>query len=174
MAFVVEDGSGIADANSLASVEDVSAYLTSRNKGEAWDDLDTEVAQAACVSATDYFEAVWGQLLSGSRVSGTQALSLPRTGMMLNGFEVEDDVVPTLVINVIAELADRAKDGPLVADISAGTGAVIESSKTVGPITKTTKYSEATARSNTSYTAVGLMLRPLLTGGGSSGGIAIR
>jgi hypothetical protein len=110
MAFTPEDGTGLADANSYATVAEVTAYLTDRNRQEAWEDLDQEVQEAALVAATDYVESVFGRCFKGwpeNPTDGvTQALHFPATGVY-DRYCNEITGVPTKLKQAIAEYADR-------------------------------------------------------------------
>lgn len=74
MAFTVEDGSGLAGANALASTADVSAYLQDRGHS-AWLALTTEQQQAAIIASTDYLSSTFDW--KGDVLSDEQALALP-------------------------------------------------------------------------------------------------
>lgn len=109
MAFVVEDGTGLANANALCSVAEADAYHTERGVA-AWAGSDT-VKQQALVRATDFFEGRWGSRLKGERTLATQALSFPRLYIDADG------VVPAKIKCAIAEYALRTISGmPLDAD----------------------------------------------------------
>lgn len=77
MAFVVEDGTGMPDANSYASVAEADAHHADRGNA-GWAGADG-VKQAALVKATDYIEQVYGGRWYGQRLNGEQALEWPRT-----------------------------------------------------------------------------------------------
>lgn len=72
MALVVEDGTGKADAQSYASLEDVRAYATARGVTLSETDADVE---ALIIKATDYLESLD---YIGTKNSATQALQWPR------------------------------------------------------------------------------------------------
>jgi hypothetical protein len=69
MAFIVEDGSGMAQANTYASVAFITNYLTERNRHESsgWSDLDLVVQQGAAIAATDYLENRFRNLFKGRK-----------------------------------------------------------------------------------------------------------
>jgi DnaT-like ssDNA binding protein len=162
MAIVVEDGSGLADAEAYITVADADTYFAARGNA-VWAALDEPAKEAALRLGTDYMEAVYGERWKGARVSMTQALSWPRDGVCVNGFEVPDDVVPVAVQRANAELAVRASAGTLLAD----QGAQVVS-ETVGPISVT--YAEG-ARQWTRYAYVDGLLGAYF--GGSAGQIRV-
>lgn len=53
MALIVEDGTGLADAESYLSVADADTYHADRNN-EAWQDYSTAEKEAALRKATQY------------------------------------------------------------------------------------------------------------------------
>lgn len=74
MAFTVEDGTGLADANALAAIADVAAYLDDR--GMTAFGLRTDAQkQAAVIQATDYLSA--GFEWVGIKLDDDQALAIP-------------------------------------------------------------------------------------------------
>lgn len=76
MAFTVEDGTGLPDANAYASVEFADAYFSERGV-TAWTGDDAK-KQTAIILATDYIETLperWG---GEPTKPGEQALKFPR------------------------------------------------------------------------------------------------
>lgn len=164
MALVVEDGSGLADAEAYISAEDADAYFLARGN-TTWAALTDEAKEAALRDGSDYMLAVYGPRWKGSRVSATQALDWPRDGVVANGFEVGDDVVPTAVARANAELAVRASAGPLLGD----QGAAVKQ-EVVGPISVT--YQDG-ARQVTRYASVDGMLGAYLRDGSGGGQVPV-
>lgn len=78
MAFVVEDGTGLANANSGASVAEADEYFTDRGITD-WTGTN-DVKQAALIRATDYIEMRWaGRWRYTMEFPDTpQALAFPR------------------------------------------------------------------------------------------------
>lgn len=141
MALIVEDGTGLPDAEAYISVADADAYFAARGNA-VWAALDTPQKEAALRLGADYMGAVYGPKWCGKRLTDTQALDWPRTGR---------EGVPEAARRANAELAVRASAGQLMAD----EGAAVQS-ETVGPISVT--Y----AKGNTGavrYTAVESALR---------------
>lgn len=122
MALIVEDGSGLPNAEAYISVEDADAYFSVRGNA-AWAALDAPQKEAALRLGADYMGAVYGPKWCGKRLTDAQALDWPRTGR---------EGVPEAVRRANAELAVRASSGQLMAD----EGAAVQS-ETVGPISVT-------------------------------------
>lgn len=68
MAVIVENGTGVAGANSFVTVAFVTAYLTARNRQteNGWAGSGAE-EDAAVIEATDYIEARFSQLFKGAK-----------------------------------------------------------------------------------------------------------
>lgn len=154
MALVVETGAGLAGAESYISVADADARHTALGNS-AWTG-DDSVKEAALRKATEYMEQAFRSRWSGVRRTGTQALSWPRAYVLVDGYGVESDVVPSIVANACADLALKALSEDLNADLER---AVVR--KKVGPLE--TEYDRASPQSKR-YRAVDMALAPYLKG----------
>lgn len=96
MALIVEDGTGMANAESLLSVADADAYHTAMGNA-AWGAATTAQKEAALRRATQYLDARYQW--QGDPLTATQALSWPREGVSWPVKRVQD---------ACAELALRA------------------------------------------------------------------
>lgn len=67
MTLLVEDGSGIYEANSYAGLSYAHRYLQRRNRNTTWDAATTAVREAALVAATDYLDKRFGSSFLGSK-----------------------------------------------------------------------------------------------------------
>ena len=115
--ITAETGTASSLSDSLSSIADTTAYHSARGNA-AWSVLTTTQQEQALRRATDYMEAVYGQRWQGSRVNGTQALSWPRVGVVVNDYFVLSILVPIHVINACSELALKAAAGELLSDTS--------------------------------------------------------
>lgn len=155
MSLVVEDGSGVADAEAYISVADADAYFAARG-GVAWAALDTAGKEQALRRSTDYLEAAYAW--RGERATTTQALSWPRACVVVDGVTVASDSVPMAIQRANAELAVRASAGDLAADQAAQV-----KQETVGPITVV--YADG-ARQGVRYALVDALVAAYVRGGG--------
>jgi hypothetical protein len=159
--MIVENGTGVPDADSYVTVLEADAYLASRGVPAAWAALDDTAKAALLVRATDYMQAAYRGRWKGFRRSDTQALDWPRQGVMLDdlpyGALVKFDIVPGQVKAAQIELATRqmtAGDTPLMQDLTRGVV-----SETIGPISTTyDTHSPQQVR----YAQVDALLSPLL------------
>lgn len=163
MALIVEDGTGLADAESLCSVEHATAYHAARGNS-AWAALasDTEREQMLR-KAADYMEAIYRTQWGGNRLLVTQALSWPRTLVPVKdyaGAYYDSDSVPVIVANACAELALRAITGELAPDVKRQVKRV-----KVGEIE--TEYADG-APPYVRFRVVDHMLDPFMGGSGMS------
>ena len=104
MAIIVEDGTGVAGANSYASAATITAYA-----------LDRGITLPASVDsliyrAMDFLESFSSRFI-GVRVSRDQALSWPREYVVIDGFEYPSALLPTMMISALAELVIEVSAG---------------------------------------------------------------
>lgn len=148
MAFVVEDGTGLDDANAYITVQEFKDYHDDRGNdystfGSA-PPTDQEI-EKSIVSATDYIDNNFGSSFMGCREfpENPQALYFPRTNIWVDGQQLPN--IPTQLKNATAEYAFRALSGSSlendpVYDDSGRT--VIEKKEVIGPIEEEVKYSD--------------------------------
>lgn len=158
MSLTVEDGTGLANAQSYISVADADTHFTVRGI-TLWDTLLTAEKEQALTRATDYMVQAYRMRWQGDRVLSTQALDWPREGVEVDGIEIDADVVPTEVKRACAELAFKAASGELAADLERQT-----LRETVGPIT--VEYNPNGLQWKR-YRAIDLLLAPFLVNAGS-------
>lgn len=108
MALIVEDGTGIATANSYIDSSYADAYFLDRDIAE-WASLTNK--DALLIKATDYIETVYYGKWQGERLTTTQALEFPRV------IDSVDVGVPDRLKKACCELALKANSGELITDI---------------------------------------------------------
>lgn len=155
MALIVEDGTGLVDAESPQSIAALDAYHAARGN-TSW--TGTEAAkEAAARKASDYLEATWGCRLSGYRATTTQRLVYPRlSGTYADGRSVAPATTPEPWLAAHAELSLRALAAELAPDLARG-GQIKRD--VVGPLEQ--EFFEG-APAGTTYSLVDTLLRPLL------------
>ena len=108
MPLVIENGSLVAGANSYVSVADARAYAEARASTLPVDDAAIE---AALFVAMDYLESLRAEY-QGSKVSpGVQALQWPRTGVVIDGWDVPIDFIPSELKFAQIQLATESANG---------------------------------------------------------------
>lgn len=162
MALIVEDGSGLPNAESYISVTDADTYFANRGNA-AWAALDTTTKEQSLRAATDYMSQTFRLRWVGMRVTITQGLDWPRAWVPIvdspSGYRAFPaylalDVVPAEVSRACAELAVRSSASELSPDLTTQV-----TRETVGPIT--VEYAQG-ARQTPFYKSVEAWLAPYL------------
>jgi len=105
MALIVEDGSGVSNANTYVDVDYVDSYCNLMNY-TAWTDAEdtpaeTQKKESAIYRAMQFFESL---KYLGTKVEYTNPLSFPRQYIYLEtGDEFPTDEIPTELKNAVAE-----------------------------------------------------------------------
>lgn len=162
--IVVEDGTGLDNANSYVSVADARTYAT--NRGVSLPVSDDDVA-VMLIKATDYTE-MFAPRYGGARLTTTQALAWPRTGAYVNGELIADDAIPRQLTKVSCELVLCLASGINIMPNPTLTDFVIE--ETVGPIT--TKYAAPVGGVTQTLTQVNALMGQLFAVSGWRIGVA--
>ena len=153
MAIEQETGTGSATANSYVTVADYDAYLDARYPSRTA--ITTAQAEAYIFRAMDYFENLNFQ---GRKNSEAQALQWPRAGVCIDGFGVDSNEIPSLVLTAVYELAYGFEQGYCINDPVGRETA----SEAVGALNVTYKNSSA---ERTLLPAATQALRKLLING---------
>jgi hypothetical protein len=158
--FIVETGTGNVNAVSLCSNEDADLYHARRGN-TSWTQIAHTEKHGLLVKATEYITQVYRRRWQGERNTSTQALDWPRTGVVVDGFALDTDIVPLEVKKAVAELALRASTMTLLPDEERAA-----TREKVGPIE--TEYSEFSSQTM-KYKMIDSWLAPYLSGLGSGG-----
>lgn len=147
MAFIVEDGSVVAGANSYSTTLSADNYWVDRGIPAEWAAaIDTD-KQAALIRGTQYVDGVFRTRWKGFRVKPLQSLGWPRMGVyegsiMDSNYYISSDTVPVKLRNAVAELAWRhLKGAVLIPDRDEAP--LKSSSTTVGPIVTAKQFAGA-------------------------------
>lgn len=104
LTFVVEDGSGVPEANVYLTTADADAIIAVEAGSAAWMALDDESKQKLLIIATRYIEekVTW----FGDAVFPTAYLSWPRRSVKnRNGYLLAETLIPREIKDVVARLA---------------------------------------------------------------------
>jgi hypothetical protein len=163
--LVVEDGSNVAGANVYISADDAREYALQRGK-ELPEDND-ELA-AMLIQASDYIES-YGCQFQGYPTFSDQALSWPRTDVVLNCQSVGSETIPNQLKGAQVQLAIAINSGVDIFPNVESSDYVVE--EKIGPLT--VKYTDPSKVGlgdlSPSMTAVEMMLKPLLKNANCSG-----
>ncbi|KVN92541.1 DnaT-like ssDNA-binding protein [Burkholderia ubonensis] len=179
--IVVEDGTGLPNADVYVSQADADAYFAKRNNA-VWAAAAADAKAAALVAATSYLDRRYK--FKGYKVSTAQALEWPRTPAVANAVDPAQNAFDPFwgtysfyapdpnelakfkwpvkrITDACCELALRALTTDLYTDESPDR--VMQ--KTVGPITK--RYFQFDKNGGqTRYAVVDDLVSPFLNGGG--------
>lgn len=112
MAFVPEDGSGLATANSLIEIAFADEYFSDRGN-TVWPALSEEQKRAAAILGTTYVSTQYN--FRGEKLNQMQGTAFPRTGV----YDPAGNValgIPNCVQFCVCEMAVRASQGDLIPD----------------------------------------------------------
>lgn len=153
--LIVENGSGLSNANTYVSVEDVTSYAIDR--GVILSSNADSVA-ALLIKATDYVETFQCEFI-GEKASSTQSLSWPRIDAYVGDTLAYDNTtIPKTLKNAICQAVMAQNDGLALLPNYSSTEFVKK--EVIGPIT--TEYTDPISIGLTpKLTAVSAMLAPL-------------
>ena len=167
MAFVVEDGTGKADANSYVSVADADAYAADHELPSKWSSATTAQKQKALRLATQNLDARYNGRWLGTRNIRLQALDWPRFNVEdSDGYLVDFNVVPQAVKDATVELALRQvqlASGTLLIPDQSSPGTIASESVSIGEISESITYVGGRGQ-QTDYVLVDLLVRDLVSG----------
>ena len=136
MTIIVEDGSGVAGANSYVSVADFAEWLDVMG----YDVLPDDKQEPYLLRAAQAMEVMhW----IGKRASDTQALAWPRTDVVMRSGEIlPSDQVPAHIVTGQQQLAREmyAQDTAPVLEAGANGPIISKTERIEGAITVTTAY----------------------------------
>jgi hypothetical protein len=141
-ALVAETGSGLATANSYATLAESTAYFDARSKPSAWVAATWQQKEQSLRIATAYLDSVYGSQWVGIRQSSAQALDWPRSDAYDMAGEIIDLTVPQRLKSACAEIAARylADPAQLMPDTESGQDGVASETVSVGPISISSSY----------------------------------
>ncbi len=145
--LIVEDGTGLSNANSYASLEEADTYHSLRGNS-LWTGEDS-VKEAALIRATSSIDGMYARYWPGTRATKEQALDWPRVDAYDRDGYLETGL-PRQVVNATIEAAliELQTPGTLTSELDRG-GAIKR--EKVGPIE--TEYMDS-SNSRTKYPAI--------------------
>jgi len=140
VAFVVEDGTGLPNANAYCSVAFADAYMADRGRTD-WAAATNDARQIAIIKATDFIDHNYKFV--GVRETSTQALEWPRT-CVYDELGEPVETIPKEILEATAEYARIALTLEITAfPTSELTGTVLAKREKVGPIEEETRFASA-------------------------------
>ena len=160
MAIVIEDGTGLSDAQAYESVANLDAYLDERSLGGCY--TTAQKQSALVIAAKDWIDG--RHTFANNKLVSTQALKFPR----------DNDVgLPSDIKLANIKAAWLHLQGVLLVDLTtiSTSGTVESESKSVGPLSKSTTYKDGSAQvySRVIPEDLNILLRPYLLASGGIG-----
>lgn len=160
MALIVEDGTGLSNANSYVSVADARTWAADRGLTLPTDDA---VLSSYLIQATDFIGSYETQFKGERTVPATQALSWPRNCVDLFGVDLPNNVIPQQLVAAQVQAAVAITAGVVLQPNMQASDYVIR--EKVGPLE--TEYSDPNKVGLLpTLTAFENAIAPLLQGGG--------
>lgn len=145
MALVVEDGTGLANADSLVSVSQIDAYSAAHYESThvlsiAWAALISGNKDIKARQGYAWMEEHLGRSWRGVRASDTQALDWPRADVEdIDGNALDNDEIPNAVQNLQCEMSMRAAYEDIRPDLDEDA-AKTQEAVSVGSLSVSTSY----------------------------------
>lgn len=163
MALIVEDGSGVAGAESYCTVVYATAYHANRGNA-AWAALASDtIREQSLRKATDYLTQIFNGRWKGYKTHTDQPLDWPRQNVYRedSGFKiyVDSETIPVELKNACCELALKSTTEDLNPDIERQTA-----SESIGSLS--VSYVPG-SRQTKQYKVIDMILRPLLKNDGA-------
>jgi hypothetical protein len=164
MALIVEDGTGLTDAESYVSLEFSDAYLASVG-ATSWAVAIVSAREMALRKATEYVELAYKW--RGLRVNSEQALSWPRGRVIRDNIELPTNAIPLELRRAVAQLAVKALTADLMPDVNPD----VVTREKVGPLE--VEYDKPRNGGLVRYSAIDNLLKELYLSGGAGGSISV-
>ena len=163
MALIVEDGTGLATAESYISVVDTDTYFAVRGNPTGWTGLATPDKEQHLRKATEYLDTRFLRVWKGVKIDSDMALDWPRRLVRdASGFLLVTDALPVKLERATAEAALRSATTGLDPDVA--TPGSIESKRSkVGELETETHYLGGAAQTS-SFPQVDQLVAELIVG----------
>lgn len=164
--FVVEDGTGLSNANAYCTVTEADQYHVDQGDPTTWSNAIQSAREDAIRQATQAIDL--GFSWKGIRVNSTMSLRWPRWGVEDDDFYVVDSTsVPQRVKEAAAYLALKVINGDVLLPDHQDEGEVKRKKEVLGPLTEETEYFSPNSP-NKEYQKVEAMLSPFVLHEGMS------
>lgn len=152
--LIIEDGSGVTNANSYVTVQEYRDYATPR--GVVLPVSDSEV-ETQLILAMDYLET---QCWKGVATYDGQALAMPRDEIYIGGSLIASDHVPGKIKYAQMQLAIQVNNGvDLMPTVAGGSASVVR--EKVGPL-ETEYATSLTVGTQPYFKSISALLAPYL------------
>ena len=121
MAAEINATVGASNANSYLTLVTAQSYADSDLDVSDWDAASADKRTRALITATRHLSAL---LYIGSKASSTQSLPWPRRDAITSDGELEDDEIPTQLLQAQWEIANALVKGVQISGSAAGTSLI--------------------------------------------------
>ena len=170
MALILEDGTGVANANSYVSQADVNAYVTQYIPASdaVWTLIATGDKDNWIIQGTEIVELTYRARFRGSKGTKAQALYFPAVGVTLasSGYALDSDVVPTDLTDAVAYASVRLSEGKIFFGDKDDSSTIKREKLKAGSVEIDTEYAN-TANGVQVFPKIETLLSDLLKAGSS-------
>jgi len=153
MALIIEDGTGVANANSFVTDLEYTTYTTSRGLTVG---ADAIIREKELILASDFLESLRASY-QGFKTDNTNSLQWPRRGVFIDGFAILDDFIPQELKNAQIEAAAFANSKELISNKASQN---IQSESVIPGLDRT--YFSGGKTGSGALDRINVWLRPLL------------
>lgn len=147
MTLIVEDGTGLNNANAYFSVSQVSDYHSFYGNTE-WT-YRSDLQERAIARATQAFDVLFGDRVKGTRLKTTQSLVFPVTSFYTqHGRYVEAGTLPSELLAWISEVALLDLQGKEIIRVDTSADNLQSESSGIDVINKSKSYFKPQSRTN--------------------------
>lgn len=159
MAFVIEDGTGVTDANALISVAELNTYMSDRGE-DIYANIESEKEAAIIIASQDYIDTYF--TIRGTSLTTTQGMQIPTDEV-----ELFADIKRACAMGAVLHLEGRL----FVNATDVTQRVVIKEESKVGSLMENTVYQEDGAGYTTKYptTSIDRIMNKYSIGSGLGG-----
>jgi hypothetical protein len=152
MALTVEDGTGLAAADSYNSVAEIDTYNANHGNDPKWNNLTLGQKEEKARLAFQGLDLEYGLRVLGTVKLETQAGLFPRRGIEdpIDGNVYDEDSVPTKWKDAHAELSIEIARGLTLHAAQSDSSRVLREKKKLGPLEKEIEYAGGKAGTSVS------------------------
>ena len=159
--MIVEDGTGLPNADSYVSVEFADNYFSARGVS-SWTTLTTAVKEQCLIKATDFIDNIYQW--KGKKTTNEQSLRFPRTNLFdYEGQEI--DGVPTCLKQAVCDAALITTNGAELFQTKNENGDVVSETITTLSFTYSKSDKSEKTTQTTLYDSINTKLRGLFIEG---------
>jgi len=166
MALIVEDGTGLDDAESYVSVAEIKSYWSVRGDPSAISGATDAVLEEKAREATAYLDGIYSGRYAGYKKTKEQSLQWPRYDAYESGWLISGDIIPQRLKSACCELIFRAMSANLSIDLTSGEAALKREYVRAGSVVTSQEFVGASNRQPV-YTTAKNLIKPILQGGGA-------